>query len=255
MIGILIVARLGSERLPFKHLIEYDEKTFISHLVNRIGYTFKQEIEKGTCKIIIATGDRTINKQFSELAFDFPVHVYYGDDGNVPRRQVECAQGLGLKAIISVDGDDLLIAPEALRDCFRYLSDGGGMVKSSGLPLGMNVMGYPTAYLAERLQKLSDIKVLETGWGRIFEKSDIHEITYKVKEDGELLRFTLDYQEDADFFKNVFEKLGAEIWTAGFQKVLDTVLVNEYFKINGFLNLEYWKNFNLGVEKEQDNKS
>lgn len=252
MIGILIIARLGSERLPFKHLIEYGEKTFISHLVNRIGYTLEAEIEAGSCCIIIATGDPVVNKEFSELAFDFPVHVYFGDNENVPRRQVECARELGLDAIISVDGDDLLISPEALRDCFQYLASGGSMVRSSGLPLGMNVMGYSAAYLTERLKKLSAIKVLETGWGRIFEKSDIHEISYKVAEDGELLRFTLDYQEDADFFKKVFLSLGPEIWTAGFQKILDTVFLHEYFRINGFLNLEYWKNFNSGVQKEQD---
>jgi len=253
MIGILIVARLGSSRLAAKHLIKYNNKTFIEHLVNRIGYTLKDEIEKGICQIIIATGSKDENFKFSEILFEYPVTVFYGNDSNVPRRQLDCGHELNLDAIISVDGDDLLISNEALKDIYKKLKDGHDILKTANLPLGMNVMGYSVKFLDAILNNLKDQKVVETGWGRIFENSLIETVKFEPVFSDERLRYTLDYPEDAAFFQAVFENLGKHLYSADYNAINTIVLKKDLLSINGSLNLEYWQNFNAAMKKEQDN--
>lgn len=253
MIGILIVARLGSSRLPSKHLIKYQDKTFIEHLVNRIGYTFSKELEEGDCQIIIATGSEAKNAKLGELPYEYPVLMFYGDEDNVPQRQLDCGSELKLRAILSVDGDDPLISNEALKSIYNKLKEGADIVKTTDLPLGMNAMGYSVSFLNKSLRNFQNQKVIETGWGRIFENSLIEIIKFEPVFSDLRLRYTLDYPEDSTFFLKVFENLGEQIYTADHNEINRIVFEHELFKINGHLNLEYWLNFNAAMKKEQDN--
>ncbi len=206
MTGILIIARLGSSRLPHKHLIKANGKSFIEHLVNRIGFALAKELSEQKCKMVIATSNEDINRKFEEIKFDHPVSIYYGSINNIPLRQAECAVDLGFDKIVSVDGDDILISANGLEVIFQELNKGESLVKTTGLPLGMNVIGYSSLYLQSALANVVDESVLETGWGRIFDPVKMKVINLGEYQNDERLRFTLDYPEDAVFFKEIIEK-------------------------------------------------
>jgi spore coat polysaccharide biosynthesis protein SpsF (cytidylyltransferase family) len=55
MTGIFVTARLGSTRLPQKHLIDVHKRTFIEWLVGRYVYGFREEISRGEVKVVIVT--------------------------------------------------------------------------------------------------------------------------------------------------------------------------------------------------------
>lgn len=249
--GILLVARLGSSRLPQKHLVEANNVPFIDHLLGRIYHLFADQINKGEVKLIIATSDEPENRKFEEHTERFKAAVFYGNKNNIPERQLACAEFYGLDNIISIDGDDILCSPEGMLKVYHQLIKGDVAVKTKGLPLGMNVMGYSTAFLSTSLRNLSDMSLLETGWGRIFDYDQFTVIDMKLSED-EKLRFTLDYPEDALFFQSVIHHFKEDIAKVTDKTIIDCVVNNHLYEINASLNDVYWTNFKTQMNKENE---
>jgi spore coat polysaccharide biosynthesis protein SpsF (cytidylyltransferase family) len=251
MVGILVLARLGSKRLPQKHLQEAAGRPFIWWLLQRFIHEFSDEIGNGAVKILIATSDETQNLTFDGIVKDLNAAVFYGNLSNVPMRELECAKHYGFSEIISVDGDDILCSTKAAR---RVLDELGlstriEMVVTKGLPLGMNVMGFKTKFL-ERSLLANHSQVLETGWGRIFEPSKIIELNLGNFDRDFSLRFTLDYPLDAEFFRKVIEHVGETLFEITDEQLVKLVIENKYNSINCSLSEEYWRNFNDEKQKE-----
>ena len=242
MLGILITARLGSTRLPNKHLLEVGGKPIMGYLLDRIQQGFSDEIEKGEAKVIIATSAEPFNLKFKQFAPS--VSCFYGDIKNIPLRHLQAAYNFGLDYIVAVDGDDILCSVQAMKDVAELLKSGEEYVTTKGLPFGLNAFGYSTEYLESALQKNIE-KVLETGWGRIFNEDLVKEKEYpNIEAYEEELRFTLDYEEDLNFFRQVIEGLKNQIFDISDSKLISHVLENEIYRINKTRIEEYWSNFN-----------
>lgn len=242
MTGIFITARLGSTRLFQKHLIKVNGITFIEYLVKRLEYQFNKEIAEGSAEIFITTSDKEENKEFEEVFIDYNLTVFYGSDNNIPLRHLECAERYKIDNIISIDGDDILCSTNAASLVYKSLANVSKFVKTKGLPLGMNVMGYSTPFLKDSLKE-NEYSVLETGWGKIFDDEKSDTLFLEGFEKGEKIRMTLDYPEDALFFKSVIEKLGDNVLNIEDSKLINFILENGLETINESLHEEYWKNF------------
>lgn len=246
--GILITARLGSTRLKRKHLKEVMGIPLLGYLLDRIGREFQKEISEGQVQVVIATSDEPENRDFESL-LPAGAAIFYGSLSNIPLRHLQAAQALGLERIVSVDGDDMLCSVSGMRQVYSALAQGSPYAKTAGLPFGMNSFGYSTGFLEEALgghQK----ETLETGWGRIFKDSAVKEIAMVPLSDNPRLRFTLDYQDDFDFFDALIRALGDSVCRADDQMIVDTVNSAGLYNINAAIAEEYWRNFNKIVEKE-----
>lgn len=245
MIGILFTARLGSSRLPRKHLIAVNELAFIEWLILRYQFIFKKEIESGEVKFIIATSTEDENKEFERIseAYDF-VDVFYGAVENIPRRHLECAKHYSLDFIISVDGDDILCSPKGSHVLYEKIKENPDkqLFEVMGLPLGMNSSAYSVKYLTECLENHYQTKV-ENGWGRVFTNPD--KIGFNIGNYSiyNRLRFTLDYQEDADFFSAVIDFFGDSIVEVSDEVLINQVVEHKFDKINESLFEVYWENY------------
>ena len=248
MTGILINARLGSTRLINKHLIKVNNRTLMEWLLLRFLNTFKSLVLQKKVKLIIATSVKPENEKFKELTKGIDVEVFYGNDENIPLRQIECAKEYNLQKIISIDGDDILCSTEAALNIYNILLNPNiNIAKTTGLPLGMNVIGYRTEFLRKSLK--SSESILETGWGRIFNEREIIELVAD-KRNYDQLRFTLDYELDSKFFSALIERTGDEIISISDPNLIDTVIKNKLYEINNSLITEYWANFNNQKEEE-----
>lgn len=247
--GIFITARLGSSRLKQKHLIKAQEYTFLEWLIKRMQHEFSIELLKGDIQIFIVTSELEENKKF-EIFSDEHVHVFYGSDDNIPYRHLQCAKATEVENIISIDGDDILCSPSAARLVFEKLSVSNSLIaKTSGLPLGMNVMGYKSSYLEEVMYEHKN-STLETGWGRIFDMNECADLFLESPKGYEKLRMTLDYAKDADFFIKIFDSLEKNVIEMNDFDLINEILQNQWGKINDELNEEYWNNFKKQQEEE-----
>ncbi len=224
-------------------------------LITRIMHEFSKEIELEKVEVVIATSPDPANAAFEMVANETDCKIFIGSEENIPLRQLQCAQALSFTEILSIDGDDILCSNTAMREIYSRLlnTPPSNHFTTTGLPLGMNASGYRISYLEERLHISTDIK-LETGWGRIFDAKDITELKlgdYDLKGD---LRFTLDYEEDALFFRKTIEHFEKGIISAIDTDIIAQVEKEGFYKLNCGLKEKYWNNFLTEKQKETDEK-
>ena len=248
-IGILITARLGSARLQRKHLRPIAGKPGLHYLTERIQRQFLDSVDDRAPELLVATSTAEENRAFRDAVP--AARVFFGDNEHIPRRHLQAAWTFGLDAIVSVDGDDLLCSPAAIRAVHDELARGRvERVSTTGLPLGMNAWGYTTDALACALEGNTDRRC-DTGWGRVFD--DI--VEESVVELGSLagtetpaggdpeLRLTLDYDEDLAFFRAVIERLGSTVYTATDAEIIELICAEELHALNASVIDAYWTSF------------
>jgi len=246
--GILITARLGSTRLERKHLLEVNHQPMILYLIRRIRRAFDGEIRENTARVVIATSDEPENRTFETFKAD-GVSVFYGSVNNIPLRHLQTAEALGLDAIVSVDGDDVLCSPRGMRDVYAALLKGAPYAATGGLPFGMNSFGYRFDFLSASIEAHAH-DTLETGWGRIFDPGRLHQIDIPFAVQNNDLRFTLDYEEDYRFFKALIERFGEGIIEADDDEIVSVVLKENLFRLNETVSKQYWDNF-YRIQKQE----
>ena len=251
MDGILIIARLGSSRLPQKHLITIQNKPVIGWLIERIINGIISKIDKKEILFVVATADEGENRAFEKIIHGNLVRVFYGSIENIPLRLLQCCKKFKLERFVSVDGDDILCSPKAMLETLFFLKNHNecDMCRSVGLPLGMNASAYTSSYIEGAVGRSSDDKI-ETGWGRIFTNARTHYIRMGEYDTMDHLRFTLDYEEDAFFFKSIIDNLREKVLSIPDDELIKMVIKNKYYKINEGLSKTYWQNFNNQLKTE-----
>lgn len=247
--GIFITARLGSTRLERKHLLSVNGKPLIYYLIQRIIGEFSKEIESNDVQIVIVTSDEQENRRFEEFS-EYGVAVFYGSTSNIPLRHLQAAKAHSLDSIISIDGDDILCSVKGMRTVYDALMQSAKYAKISNLPFGMNSSGYSKDFLESSLNDHFD-DILETGWGRIFDQNQLTEIRMPFPVQDNVLRFTLDYAEDYQFFKSVIEAFGDDIVTAQDEEIVRLVMNKKFYLINESISKQYWDNFSKLQEAEK----
>ena len=240
--GIFLTARLGSTRLPRKHLLEAGGKALLTVLAGRIRHAFDKAIGRGDAVLAVVTSDEPANREFEQVSGE-PMWVFYGSKQNIPLRHLQATRHFGVEAIVAVDGDDILCSVDAMRVVSDSLSAGAEYARTTGLPLGMNAFGYRTGFLA-RCVAGNEQKTLETGWTYIFDAARLtsHALALGLNP-PDTLRFTLDYSEDYEFFRRIVEHFGAGMVTASDEEIVSYVLAQGLQKITDPISRKYWENF------------
>ena len=247
-IGIFITARMGSTRLCDKHLRGMNDAPAIFWLMTRIMREFAGEISRDNVGVWIATGNAARNAAFEPLGLSAGVSVFNGEDNNIPLRHLQAAEALKFDAILSVDGDDIFCAPEAMRVVYEALLSGALVARTKGLPLGMNAWGYDTKTLRDALSR-SSIDILETGWGRIFDGIQSLDKYFDCK-GADAVRATLDYQEDLIFFDQCMRDI-PDWEEMPSNRFVERILELNLHQLNYHLSNSYWENFNMNIFKEK----
>ena len=251
--GIFITARLGSTRLNKKHLLPVNGRPILFYLIKRIAREFQSESTGKDLKIIIVTSDEPENREFESFQKD-GVAVFYGSKANIPLRHLQASKAISLDSIISIDGDDILCSVKGMRAVYEALIKGVKYVKTSNLPFGMNSVGYSKDFLEMSLSGRFD-DILETGWGRIFDQAQLTDIRRPFDIQDSVLRFTLDYDEDYQFFRSVIEGFGEKIFAVQDEEIARFVLNNKLYLVNESISKTYWDNFyKLQNEESKDIK-
>lgn len=248
--GILITARLGSSRLKRKHLLEILGRPIIYYLIERIRHEFEMEIKNQEIDIFICTSDEEENRAFEPL---LNTTTFYGAVNNIPYRHLQNAYRHSLDYILAIDGDDILCSIQGMRAVYTSLINGDAdYVETTGLPLGMNSVGYSTGFLQQCIDN-NPHDILETGWGRIFDKRSLLKLPFKEFYNNEKLRFTLDYEVDFQLFERIISLLGSKFIKANDDEIIALTITNELYKLNESISEEYWRNFSNAIRKEEGN--
>lgn len=203
-VGILLSVREKASRLPGKVIKQIFDKNVTEHLISRL------KMSKLTDQIIISTSTDKRDDVFERIASNLNVQVFRGSEEDKLKRYYDTAKAYNLDAVVIVDGDDLLCFPEFIDKTIAEIKKNNitDVIFTKNLPLGAASSGLKTSALKKVLE-IKDENDTEV-WGGYFTTTNHFKVKYIEAEgifNNENIRMTLDYNEDFEFFKTIFEKL------------------------------------------------
>jgi len=248
--GIAIIARLGSTRLKDKHLQKLNGLYAVDYLIGRINSQFRNEVAEGSLNVALFTGAKENNQELANCFSNYGLKSFFGSNENIPLRINDGMNYFDWDFVVIVDGDDLFCSTEGMKKLVRKLLGGADYVGTKGLPFGMNSTGFSKPYVESFVLKLNTSK-LETGWGWVFDVQEKETIQFNCKF-PDFLRFTLDYEEDLEFFRSIIAQ-GINWKEIEDEDLIRLVVGRKLYFHNKELSDEYWNNFYKQQKLEKGN--
>jgi len=208
-VGALIPIRLASERLPNKALAEICGRPVVWHLLDRVCAA-----KRITAKVdvVVCTTEATSDDPLARAVEEYGCSVFRGSSDDIIRRFHDAMASHGFDVVIQADGDDPLSATEYMDLTLETLLGDPALdiVTCQGLPLGVATKSLTRAAM-QRVFSHYRTKRNDTGFIYFFTKTTLcRQRTVSPLSEEHILdeaRLTLDYPEDLEVFKIIFENL------------------------------------------------
>lgn len=236
----VIQARMDSSRLPGKVLLPILGKPVIWHIYERL--KFSNNIDK----ICISTSNETSDEPIIKFAEENGIDYYRGSKENLVSRHLGAAEKFKADTIIRITADCPLVDPtivDSLLDVYRKNPDMDFIsnTKVRTYPIGLDVEIIPTKTL-ERLLPISNDPIFYEYFISMYiyeHPNDFRSIGTSLDKPN-LLRWTLDYIEDYEFVKQVYEYLYKENSIFGMDEILQLLKKHpELSDINSMHNSQF----------------
>ena len=214
----IIQARMGSTRLPGKVLKDIGGETMLARVVRRAQQaTLLDQIVVATT---VESGDDVIVAECECLR----VPVFRGDEQDVLDRYYQAAKAYDADTVVRVTSDCPLIAPEITDRVIRAFLDETPDCASNTLgrtyPRGLDTAVVTTAALARAWREAPEPYQRAHVMPYIYQNPDLFRLLSVTGEvDYSNYRWTVDTQEDLDFVRAVYDRLGNDD-TFGWRDVL-----------------------------------
>ena len=251
-IGVFVNARVGSKRLPNKHLKVIRDIPLLHILLTRLISRLDEFSYNSNLTLLLTTGNQAENQILGQIASEVGLNTFFGSNDNIPYRHLQALKFYNFDAVVSIDADDIIPSIEALHETVAALVSGKPLVKTLNLPIGMNVHGYSKAILEKALKGIEKEQI-ETGWMHIFDSCGMHEISYADFSKFNIIRATLDYKDDFKFFERVLTEI--HNWDdLSTLSLCEEIISRKIYLENSYLNDEYWEYHNKYKGQEKFNR-
>lgn len=221
-IGAIVQARMASKRLQRKVMKEIMGKPILWHLVNRLRKS------KLIDRIIIATTTNKEDNIIEEFANKHHLGIFRGKENDLADRYYNAAKKYNIDVIVRIWGDCPLIDPEiidkAIEKYFVCRADYANNFNPSTFPLGTHMELYSFNTLEHIWKSTNDPFFREFPFEYVYANQSLFKTLY-IKSDSDLsnIHFGIDYIEDFELAKVIFEKLYSKNRTFTMQDILDLI--------------------------------
>ncbi len=238
--AIFIRARLGSTRLPRKHMLEIQGKPIIEHLIERVS---NHTIMK---TIVLCITENEEDDALEALAKKHELLCHRGKPGAVLQQYVDAANEFNIKHIVNIDGDDPLVDWDLIDRTagIMELIPDVDYLTWEGYPLGCTPSGMSVFGLKWIQQKHKE--GIEHVFAYCEKEPDLMRMNIKVsdvilqQDFIKDIRLTLDYPDDFKLFKIIFDSLHHIDRRVSFPTLMGFLGKNRHLlKINNYLNTAY----------------
>lgn len=207
----IVQARMGSTRLAGKTMMEVVGKPAIWHLMHRLAWAKRLDT------VVLATTQAAVDDPLAAYAAQQGWALFRGSQDDVLDRyfRAACAHGTGPgDVIVRVTGDDILTDPRIvdlvvdLLIAHQPLAAHASNDRSAGFPYGAGVEAFT-------------FDALQTAWQEAWLPAQREHVTPFIRKnpdrfpfveirsnlDFSHLRFSIDYIEDLEFNRQIFERL------------------------------------------------
>lgn len=206
MIGCIIQARMGSNRLPQKVLLNLDnQNSTLSYVINQLKNSKRIE------QIVIATTNLKEDDEIENFVKKLGIECFRGSEKDVLDRFYNCAKELGFGIIVRITSDCPLIDPEIVDSVIEnfepstmdYISN----TLKNTFPKGLDVEVF-TFQVLERAWKEAKLpSEREHVTHFIRNNSTFKIINFENKENLSKFRWTLDRKEDLEFIREILKRI------------------------------------------------
>jgi spore coat polysaccharide biosynthesis protein SpsF len=136
-VGLIVICRYNSSRLPGKILKPLAEKPLLTHILERLSISRYAE------HIIVATSNEATDDPIAAYCQKHKIPMYRGSLNNVSQRFASCMAAYGLDFAVRVNGDNIFTDPRlidqavelTIQEDYDFVSN----VKGRTYPTGMSV--------------------------------------------------------------------------------------------------------------------
>jgi spore coat polysaccharide biosynthesis protein SpsF len=241
----IIQARIGSSRLPGKVMMPLAGKRLLLRLYERVAAA------NFTDTIIIATTEEDDDDPIVSLCKDNGIEYYRGNSTDLLDRHFKAALPINPDAVVKIPSDCPLIDPNIIDKVLKYYIDNENIfdfvsnLHPASYPDGNDVEIFSASALKDAwLNAKKEIEREHTTpyfWENQ-DKINVGNVEWESGKDYSMShRFTIDYKEDYEFIKRVYEELYSEDKIFSLLDILN--LLDEkpdIKKINEKYAGEYW---------------
>lgn len=255
----LIQARRSSSRLPDKVLLELQGTSLLLKMVERV----QSACLKG--EVIVVTTNEEPDNAIVEICDSNQIKCFRGHSTDLLDRHYQAALYYGADAIVKIPSDCPLIDPNIIDEVLQYY-----ISHSAKFDYASNL--HPASWPDGNDVEIMSINALGIAWNEatkdferehttpyIWENSDkftIGSVIWNTGKDYSTShRWTLDYPEDFEFVKRVYEELYPQNPAFSLQDILHLLEQKpEIANINKTHAGEYWYKNHLNDLKNIDDK-
>jgi len=173
-IGIIVLCRYNSSRLPGKALKLLNGRSILGHILDRLDYVSNQ--------VIVATSDQKSDDEIEKFCNYSNIECYRGSLENVSDRFLSCANHYSLDYAVRINGDNFFTPWDILSQMiaiaktskFQFITN----VLNRTFPKGMSIEIIQTEFYSENIKKFDD-----------YDKEHVTSFFYKNKSIGERYNF------------------------------------------------------------------
>lgn len=241
----IVQARLGSTRLPSKILKKVMDKTLLEIQIERMSKS------KFISKIVIATTDNQRDDELVEFCQSKSYNVFRGSEYDVLDRHYLAGMENHADAIIKIPSDCPLIDSKIIDKVINFYLDNYpkydyvSNLHPASYPDGndVEIMKFETLTNAWKLSEKQYQREHTTPY--IYENMSIFSLGNIVWDSGmdlsEKVRLTLDYEEDYQLIKEIYERLYPQNVDFGLKDILNLLEEEpKLLKINEKYTGQFW---------------
>ena len=205
--AIFISVRTKSTRLPKKALLTIKGKTLVEHLIDRL------KLAKLPDLIVLCTSTNSDDTILVDIAKKNGIEYFRGSEDDVLYRYLKAAEKFNVDFAIIALGDAVFCDSDYIDKTIElFKKTNADFIKIPDLPLGAFTYGLKVEVIRKvcKMKAQSDTEV----WGGYFMEPGIFDVRNLKVEDEDLrhpeIRLTIDYPEDFELVKEIFDRLYQE---------------------------------------------
>lgn len=219
-IGIIVLCRNNSNRLPGKVLIQIGGRSVLGHIVDRL------KRAAVSYPIIVATSDQSSDDSIELFCNHSLIPCYRGSLANVSDRFVSCAEKWGLDYAVRINGDNLFTDPDTIRPMLAIAETGAydfiTNVPGRTFPYGMSVEIVRTDFYRQTVAMQSLVEQEHVTTWLYYNESVGRRYHYysKLRINACSMKLALDTQEDLKRFESIAMRSDRYLPTLSLQEVV-----------------------------------
>lgn len=207
MVKAIVQARMNSTRLPGKILKEVLGKPMLLHLIERL--KFSKHIDD----VIIATTENKNDDILTYFCLEHDISFYRGSETDVLERHYKTANYFNIDPIVRVTSDcpliDYEVVDKVISCFFEGSNDFASNINPPTYPDGLDAYVFSFNALKKANERSKNPYEREHVTPYFWNHPEIFKImnVFNSSDLSKIHRWTLDYKEDYNFIKTVYEAL------------------------------------------------